>query len=168
MESLTTWIFFFFALHSIFEPHLVPSFLSSSQTSSPDPLWGSCIYLLTRLSVDSLFPPEFTVQTTTKSSPSNGKLYLKLFSSSVFKWPEKCLPLKFCMKKKFCMTIDYNGDGNGNPLQYSCLENPTDRGAWWAAVHGVTQSRTRLKQLSILACIDYKSHKILTMTLSGW
>ena len=66
------------------------------------------------------------------------------------------------------MTIDYNGDGNGNPLQYSCLENPTDRGAWWAAVHGVTQSRTRLKQLSILACIDYKSHKILTMTLSGW
>ena len=34
------------------------------------------------------------------------------------------------------------GEGNGNPLQYSCLENPTDRGAWRAAVHGVTQSRT--------------------------
>ena len=34
--------------------------------------------------------------------------------------------------------------GNGNPLQYSFLENPTDRGAWWAVVHGVTQSRTRL------------------------
>ena len=38
--------------------------------------------------------------------------------------------------------------GNGNPLQYSCLENPRDRGAWWAAVCGVAQSRTRLKWLS--------------------
>ena len=36
------------------------------------------------------------------------------------------------------------GAGNGNPLQYSCLENPTDRGAWWATVHGVAKSRTRL------------------------
>ena len=38
--------------------------------------------------------------------------------------------------------------GNGNPLQYSCLENPMDGGAWWAAVYGVAQSRTRLKRLS--------------------
>ena len=36
------------------------------------------------------------------------------------------------------------GGGNGNPLQCSCLENPMDRGAWWAAVHKVTKSRTRL------------------------
>ena len=36
------------------------------------------------------------------------------------------------------------GEGNSNPLQYSCLENPTDGGAWWAAVHGVAKSRTRL------------------------
>ena len=40
------------------------------------------------------------------------------------------------------------GEGNGNPLQYSCLENPRDGRAWWAAVYGVTQSWTRLKQLS--------------------
>ena len=40
------------------------------------------------------------------------------------------------------------GEGNGNPLQCSCLENPRDGGAWWAAVYGVTQSQTRLKQLS--------------------
>ena len=40
------------------------------------------------------------------------------------------------------------GEGNGNPLQYSCLENPRDRGAWWAAVYGVAQSRTRMKWLS--------------------
>ena len=33
------------------------------------------------------------------------------------------------------------GEGNGNPLQYSCLENPMDKGAWWAAVHGVTKSQ---------------------------
>ena len=40
------------------------------------------------------------------------------------------------------------GEGNGNPLQCSCLENPRDNGAWWAAVYGVAQSRTRLKRLS--------------------
>ena len=40
------------------------------------------------------------------------------------------------------------GGGHGNPLQCSWLENPTDRGAWWAAVHGVTQSWTQLKQFS--------------------
>ena len=39
-------------------------------------------------------------------------------------------------------------EGNGNPLQCSCLENPRDGGAWWAAVYGVAQSRTRLKRLS--------------------
>ena len=37
-----------------------------------------------------------------------------------------------------------DGEGNGTPLQHSCLENPMDRGAWWAAVHGVSKSRTRL------------------------
>ena len=40
------------------------------------------------------------------------------------------------------------GEGNGNPLQYSCLENPRDGGAWSAAIHRVTQSRTRLRRLS--------------------
>ena len=40
------------------------------------------------------------------------------------------------------------GKGNGNPLQYSCLENPRDGGTWWAAIYGVAQSRTRLRQLS--------------------
>ena len=40
------------------------------------------------------------------------------------------------------------GEGNGNPLQCSCLEKPRDGGAWWAAVYGVAQSQTRLKRLS--------------------
>ena len=39
-------------------------------------------------------------------------------------------------------SLCYSGEGNGTPLQYSCLENPMDRGAWWAAVHGVAKSRT--------------------------
>ena len=43
---------------------------------------------------------------------------------------------------------DSSAEGNGTPLQYSCLENPMDEGAWWAAVYGVTQSQTRLKRLS--------------------
>ena len=42
----------------------------------------------------------------------------------------------------------YIREGIGNPLQCSCLKNPRDRGAWWAAIYGVTQSRTRLKRLS--------------------
>ena len=42
-----------------------------------------------------------------------------------------------------------HGGGHGNPLQYSCLENPMGRGAWWATVHGVAKSQTQLNQLSI-------------------
>ena len=43
------------------------------------------------------------------------------------------------------------GEGNGNPLQYSCLENPMDGGAWWATVHGVAKSRTRLSDFAFVA-----------------
>ena len=42
------------------------------------------------------------------------------------------------------------GEGNGNPLQYSCLEKPMDRGAWWATVHGVEKSRTRLSNFTFI------------------
>ena len=52
------------------------------------------------------------------------------------------------------------GEGNGNPLQCSYLENPKDRGAWWAAIYGVAQSRTRLKWLS--------SSSMLTLCLMVW
>ena len=45
----------------------------------------------------------------------------------------------------FHFSLSRIGEGNGNPLQRSCLENPRDGGAWWAAVYGVTQSRTQLK-----------------------
>ena len=48
----------------------------------------------------------------------------------------------------FHFSLSCIGEGNGNPLQCSCLENPRDGGAWWAAVYGVTQSWTRLNRLS--------------------
>ena len=54
----------------------------------------------------------------------------------------------------FHFSLSYIGEGNGNPLQCSCLENPGDRGAWWAAVYGVAQSRTRLKRLSSSSSSD--------------
>ena len=44
------------------------------------------------------------------------------------------------------------GGGHGNPLQYSCLKNPVDRGAWWAVVHGITKSQTRLKTWHTCIC----------------
>ena len=57
-------------------------------------------------------------------------------------------------KKSLAETSKYQkvyhsgGEGNGTPLQYSCLENPMDGGTWWAAIYGVAQSWTRLKRLS--------------------
>ena len=58
----------------------------------------------------------------------------------------------------------YPGEGNGNPLQCSCLENPRDGGAWWAAIDGVTQSWTRLKRLSSSS----SSSSSLEMHLELW
>ena len=57
--------------------------------------------------------------------------------SGIFDWSGKI----------FC-AMSYIGEGNGTPLQYSCLENPMDGGAWWAAVHGVMKSRTRLSDFT--------------------
>ena len=53
----------------------------------------------------------------------------------------------FQLKENRCDSREF-GEGNGTPLQYSCLEKPMDGGAWWAAVYGVAQSQTRLKRLS--------------------
>ena len=48
----------------------------------------------------------------------------------------------------FHFSLSCTGEGDGNPLQCSCLENPRDGGAWWAAIYGVAQSQTRLKRCS--------------------
>ena len=53
------------------------------------------------------------------------------------------------------------GEGNGNPLQYSCLENPVDRGAWWATVHGVTKSRTRLSNFTFTLAQRFQTSYLL-------
>ena len=55
----------------------------------------------------------------------------------------------------------FPGEGHGNPLQYSCLENPMDRGAWQATVHRVTKSQTQLKRLSTHACMMLRMVKYL-------
>ena len=63
----------------------------------------------------------------------------------------------------FHFSLSCIGEGNGNPLQGSCLENPRDGGAWWAAVYGVTQSRTRLKWLSSRGgCLTKRKRKTST------
>ena len=56
----------------------------------------------------------------------------------------------------FHFTLSCIGEGNGNPLQCSCLDNPRDGGAWWAAVYEVAQSRTRLKWLSSSSSLQYR------------
>ena len=51
-------------------------------------------------------------------------------------------------EEKSLKVSEDSGEGNGTPLQYSCLENPMDRGAWWAAVHEASRSRTRLSDFT--------------------
>ena len=68
-----------------------------------------------------------------------------------FFWPSVSLP-SFYINIILAVWI---GEGNGSPLQCSCLENPVDRGAWWAAVYGVAQSQTRLKPLSSSSCMKW-------------
>ena len=58
------------------------------------------------------------------------------------------LGLDMTERLPFHFSLSCIGEGNGNPLQCSCLENPRDRGAWWAAISGVAQSQTQLKRLS--------------------
>ena len=60
----------------------------------------------------------------------------------------------------FHFSLSCIGEGNVNPLQCSCLENPRDGGAWWAAVYGVAQSQTRLKQLSSSSWLKKKREKV--------
>ena len=60
----------------------------------------------------------------------------------------------------FHFSLSCIGEGNGNPLQYSCLENPMDGGAWWAAVYRVTQSQTQLKRLSSSSRTGQDPHTI--------
>ena len=66
------------------------------------------------------------------------------------------LRVKRTERLHFHLSLSCIGEGNANPLQCSCLENPRDGGAWWAAVYGVAQSRTRLKRLSSSSNSQYQ------------
>ena len=66
----------------------------------------------------------------------------------------------------FQFSLSCIGEGNGNPLQCSRLENPRDGGAWWAALYGIAQSRTRLKRLSSSSSSIWVKHKFLAMKAS--
>ena len=68
----------------------------------------------------------------------------------------------------FHFSLSCIGEGNGNPLQSSCLENPRDGGAWWAAVYGVAQSWTRLKLLSSSSSSSNRFSVSLTKGLWSW
>ena len=70
---------------------------------------------------------------------------LALEARSLNHWTTRELPVVCFEITGLCGCF---GEGNGTPLQYSCLENARDGGAWWAAVYWVAQSRTRLKRLS--------------------
>ena len=67
----------------------------------------------------------------------------------------------------------YPGEGNGNPLQYSCLENPMDRGAWWATVHGVAKSQTWPSDFTftlLIVSLPVHEHRmsLFRSSLSSW
>ena len=67
----------------------------------------------------------------------------------------------------FHFSLPCIGEGNGNPLPCSCLENPRDGEAWWAAVYGVAQSRTRLKRLNSSSSKKEKNNKSETEQTAG-
>ena len=73
--------------------------------------------------------------------PSPNLQFVKLFWASLMAQRLKCLP---AMQETWVRSLGWEDplEGNGNPLQYSCLENPMDRGAWWATVYRVAKSRT--------------------------
>ena len=75
-----------------------------------------------------------------------------LYSGSQFHFLWTCLALKWVTSYPLIVFLVFNsvfkGEGNGTPLQCSCLENPMDGGAWWAAVHGVAEGRTRLSDFT--------------------
>ena len=71
----------------------------------------------------------------------------------------------------FHFSLSCIGEGNGNPLQCSCLENPTDGGAWWAAIYGVAQSRTQLKLLSSSSRLPLQApsvHGVFQVRILQW
>ena len=89
----------------------------------------------------------------------NAIILLSIFPSPVIYYSCCFPPWSLGVSHSYCLvcsldrelrkSVRFHGEGNGTPLQYSCLENPMDRGAWWAAVHGVAKSQTRLSDFTL-------------------
>ena len=96
------------------------------------------------LSSSPKVPPKKLISSTPVLLPGESHGWRSLVGCSPWGHEE----LDMTERLHFHFSLSCTGEGNGNPLQCSCLENPRDGGAWWAAIYGVAQSRTRLKRLS--------------------
>ena len=102
--------------------------------------WDSGYLLRTPWGGHCFLPGGFSKCEATKKPEAKDKILPTLILSAQPFWESRFI--------LFRRSREDTGEGNGNPLQCSCLENPRDGGAWWAAVYGFVQSRTRLKRLS--------------------
>ena len=125
-----------------------------------------------QLSIYKIFPRFFSIQGIEYSSPcyTVGLCWLSILYTTPVLLPGKshgqrslvgCSPrgheeLDMTERLHFHFSFSCIGEGNGNPLQCSCLENPRDGVAWWVAIYGVAQSRTRLKWLSSSVYVNPK------------
>ena len=76
--------------------------------------------------------------------------------------PWGCYKSGMTERLHFHFSLSCIGEGNGKPLQCSCLKNPRDGEAWWAAIYGLAQSQTRLKRLSSIQLSESVSHSVLS------
>ena len=107
-------------------------------------LYNSCIFPQTNMTISNMFRRRRQWHPTTVLLPGKSYGWRSLVGCS--SWGRK--ESDTTKGLHFDFSLSCTGEENGNPLQCSCLENPRDGGAWWAAVYGVTQSQTRLKRFS--------------------
>ena len=125
-----------FSVHGILQARILEWIaVPSSRGSSPPRDWTQ----VSSLQVDSTIWPRRQWHPTPVLLPGKSHRWRSLVG---------CSPWCCRVGQDWATSLSGIGEGNGNPLQCSCLENPRDRGAWWVAVYGVSQSQTRLKWLS--------------------
>ena len=136
----------FFAIWATKEAHR-QQYLGSNLSSACGWPWTSCldsVSLLSHLWDTSAYVWRRRWHPTLVLLPGESHGWRRLVDCS----PWGCEELDMTEQLPFQFSLSCIGESDGNSLQRSCLENPRDGGAWWAAVYGVTQSRTRLKRLS--------------------
>ena len=110
--------------------------------------WGTCLWYNARQNKSYVLKISLIYKTDLLPKKRQGR---NMFKCQQYSFIELWVPVHFWFL--YFPNCTYTiGEGNGNPLQYSCPENPTDRGAWRAIVHGVTKIQTWLKWLSTHAC----------------